>query len=146
MDYFYNNPEALASQQGYDENAVQGLDSSSSSYSPQVCSIHPGSISQEATEVTSPTYQVLDPTFQYVNTNTALYPETNQNWLPLELDNLIAYDETQLEFMQPEDSSSQSPDGEKENPQNTKLVCRVFPPPSFPVPQHQHFQPDILAP
>lgn len=131
MDYFYNNPETFASQRGYDENMVQGFDSSSSSYSPQVCTVYPGSISQEALDITSPTSQILDQTFPYVDTNTALYPETNQSWLPLELDNLIAYDETQLQLMEAEGSSSQSPDGEKENPENTKLVCLVFPFPAI---------------
>jgi hypothetical protein len=65
--------------------------------------------------------------FEYANTNTALFQGTDQSWAPLELDNLVDFAADELQVLEP-GSRATSTDGEKGNPQTTKMVCRFFPP------------------
>lgn len=119
MDYFCNNPEAFASQGVYYEN-IQGFDSSSSN-SPQVCVIRYLMYSwMQMNDRYNP--QNFTKTIQYANTNMGVFQATQESWAPLDISNLVSFDEDRLPTLEP-DSSGHSIDGEKEGSQNTKLVC-----------------------
>ncbi|KEF61285.1 uncharacterized protein A1O9_02850 [Exophiala aquamarina CBS 119918] len=102
MDYFFNNPGAFLPHGSHrrDDNLPELVSSSSSS-------------SQSA-----------DQLFDYANANTDVYQATDQNWAPLDLDNLLDFAGDELQVLEP-GSTSASPDGEKEEQQTTKLRRRA---------------------